>query len=271
MSQVEENHFTKEIVSKADQHRKEIETAMIQVAREKKPRTEKTKRPEMLKTHKKPLGKQQVIHPHQSSDHIFSEKVKGSARRKKMRNNNTVNAIDDLNRPKTCAVGCIEIPNAKEAEPRTFGHNHNQTSVAEIDLALRKASKRELHKEPTAVNRGPAKIVSNDSKPLHCVMRGDPLIIDNDDTYINKPNTQEMELEDLTCIRDNQQLLIRPAVPDRHGREREKETTKPLHWTQAMPQPPNTTTIRTRLIQMLKKLFFTTPYCQVREANSKPL
>ena len=115
-----------------------------------------------------------------------------------MRNNNTVNAIDDLNRPKTCAVGCIEIPNAKEAEPRTFGHNHNQTSVAEIDLALRKASKRELHKEPTAVNRGPAKIVSNDSKPLYCVGGGDPLIIDNDDTYINKPNAQEMELEDLT-------------------------------------------------------------------------
>ena len=138
MSQVEENHFTKEMVSKADQHGKEIETAIIQVAREKKPRTEKTKRPEMLKTHKKPLGKQQVIHPHQSSDHIFSEKVKGSARRKNMRNNNTVNAIDDLNRPKTCAVGCIEIPNAKEAEPQTFGHNHIQASVAETDPALRK-------------------------------------------------------------------------------------------------------------------------------------
>ena len=92
-----------------------------------------------------------------------------------MRNNNTVNAIDDLNRPKTCAVGCIETPNAKEAEPQTPGHNHIHASVAETDLALRETLKRELHTEPTAVNRGPAKIVSNDSKPLYCVGGGEIL------------------------------------------------------------------------------------------------
>ena len=43
----------------------------------------------------------------------------------------------------------------------------------------------------------------------------------------NRPNAQEMELEDLIYIPNNQQPLFRPAVPDRHGREEENETTKP--------------------------------------------
>ena len=58
-------------------------------------------------------------------------------------------------------------------------------------------------------------------------MRGDPFIIDIDDTHINKPDAQEMKPEDLMYIPNNQQPLVRPAVPDRHGREETKETTEP--------------------------------------------
>ena len=36
-----------------------------------------------------------------------------------------------------------------------------------------------------------------------------------------------MELEDLIYIPNNQQSLVRPAVPDRHSREQKKETTDP--------------------------------------------
>ena len=48
-----------------------------------------------------------------------------------------------------------------------------------------------------------------------------------EDIHINKPNVQEMELEDLIYIPNNQQSLVRPAVPDRHSREQKKETTNP--------------------------------------------
>ena len=114
--------------------------------------------------------------------------------------------------------------------------------AAETDPALRETLGRKLHTEPTAVNKGdwiyfrkisdkhwkgPAKVVLKESKSLHCIMRGDPLIIDIDDIHINKPNAQEMKLEDLMYIPNNQQPLVRPAVPDRHGREETKETTEP--------------------------------------------
>ena len=33
-----------------------------------------------------------------------------------------------------------------------------------------------------------------DNKSLHCVMRGNPPMIDTDDILINKPNAQEIEL-----------------------------------------------------------------------------
>ena len=111
--------------------------------------------------------------------------------------------------------------------------------AAETDPALREILRRKLHTEPTVVNKGdwiyfrkisdkywkgPAKVVSRESKSLHCIMRGDPLIMDIDDIHINKPNAQEMELEDLIYIPNNLQPLVRPAVPDRHDREEKKET-----------------------------------------------
>ena len=77
--------------------------------------------------------------------------------------------------------------------------------AAETDPALRETLRRQLHTEPTAVNRGdginykkipdkhwkgPAKVVSKEGRSLHCIMRGDPLIIDMKDIHINKPNAQ---------------------------------------------------------------------------------
>ena len=132
MSQAEENFFTREMVSKADWSQEETENVIAYIARERRPQIEKMKRPGILKKHKekKPLSKQQVIHLHQSLGHIHPDKVKGLVKRTKMWNNNTINAIDDLNQCITCAVECSETSNSKEAEPKTIGHNH----ILAIDL-----------------------------------------------------------------------------------------------------------------------------------------
>ena len=431
MSQTEENHFMREMVSMADWSQEETEKVIAYIAKEKRPQIDKIKRPGILKKYKgkKPLSKQQVDHLHQSLGHIHPEKVKGLVKRTKMWNNNTMSAIDDLNRCKTCVVECNEKSVSKEAGPKTIGHNHilaidlrqnlkyrnappfilylcdtfsklkvacflndkesatiaqhlvtewikyhgppkyimgnkdaeifkgevkelcllqgihytntavhasqqnefserghavadralermliedpsldprvalswvthaanslqnvygcvpfqlvfgkipkhpslaednpgaNETLAnsqtqwakhyramiaarehyiaAETDPALRETLKRQLLTEPTAVNKGdwiyyrrirdkhwkgPAKLVSKEDRSLHCTMLGNPLIIDMEDIHINKSNVQEMELEDLIYIPNNQQSLVRPAMPDRHSREQKKETTDP--------------------------------------------
>ena len=53
--------------------------------------------------------------------------------------------------------------------------------------------------------KGPAKVVLKDRKSLHCVMSGNPLIINSDDVLLNKPNDQEIEVENLISLPTNQQ------------------------------------------------------------------
>ena len=141
-----------------------------------------------------------------------------------MRNNTTVNAIDDLNRPKACDVGRINTPNAKEAEPQTMCYDQIQASVVETNPARRQTLKRETHLDPTEANRDPAQTPSNDNKPFHYLSEEDPLVTEKDDTHINE---QELEQEDLMCTRDNHQPWIRPAVPNRYSGEKKKEATNP--------------------------------------------
>ena len=83
-----------------------------------------------------------------------------------------------------------------------------------------------------------AKVILKKSKPSHGTMKGNPLIIDIDDIHTNKPNAQEMELEDLIYLPTSQQPTATtslgqstqkqpcPAVPDRHGKEEENKTTE---------------------------------------------
>ena len=141
-----------------------------------------------------------------------------------MRNNTTVNAIDDLNRPKACDVGRINTPNAKEAEPQTMCYDQIQASVVETNPARRQTLKRETHLDPTEANRDPAQTPSNDNKPFYYPSEEDPLVTKKDDTHINE---QELEQEDLMCTQDNHQLWIRPAVPNRYSGEKKKEATNP--------------------------------------------
>ena len=95
--------------------------------------------------------------------------------------------------------------------------------AAEADPALREALRQKIHTKPARVSKGdwiyfrkisdkywkgPAKVVSKESESLHCTMRGNPLIINIDDIHINKPNAQEMELEDLIYLPTNPFLTV---------------------------------------------------------------
>ena len=93
--------------------------------------------------------------------------------------------------------------------------------------------------------------VSKESKSSHGTMKGNPLIIDSDDTHTNKPNAQERELEDLIYLPTSQQPSATtslgqstlkqpcPAMPDRHGKEEENET-RGLGVTWEVPTSMNT-------------------------------
>ena len=105
--------------------------------------------------------------------------------------------------------------------------------AAEADPTLREAVRQKIHTEPARVSKGdwvyfrknsdkywkgPAKVVLKENKSLHCIMRGNPLIIDTDDIHINKPNAQEMELEDLIYLPTSQQ----PSVTTSPGQSTQK-------------------------------------------------
>ena len=71
----------------------------------------------------------------------------------------------------------------------------------------------------------PPEVTSKISKSLHRVARKDPLTTNVDKILIT--NVQKEKQEDLVYTSNDQQLLTHPADPDRHGRARKKETTKP--------------------------------------------
>ena len=117
---------------KAEWTQEEIQKVVAYVALEKNPQVEKIKEPRILKRskRKKPLNRQQIIHLHQALGHIHPDKIKDLVKKTKMWNNNTINAIDDLNRCEICAAEHSRMPDPKEAGPKTIGHNH----ILAIDL-----------------------------------------------------------------------------------------------------------------------------------------
>ena len=84
-------------------------------------------------------------------------------------------------------------------------------------------------------------------------MRGNPLIINSDDILINKPNAQEMELEDLIYLPAGQQPPVNLISGQPVQQEPEFEITHYWpwmslpQWTPAMPQFPKLTTLRENL------------------------
>ena len=93
-------------------------------------------------------------------------------------------------------------------------------AAAEADNTLRKALRQRVFTDPTRVStgdwiyfkrshdrywKGPAKVVLKDRKSLHCVYHGNPLIVNSDDVLLNKPETEEVELEDLISLPARQQ------------------------------------------------------------------
>ena len=115
-------------------------------------------------------------------------------------------------------------------------------AAAEADSTLRKALKQRIYTDPVRVSvgdwvyfrrnldrywKGPAKVVLKDSKSLHCVMRGNPLIINSDDILLNKPNAQEIELEDLISLPASQQPPVTTISEQPLQPEPEVEITQP--------------------------------------------
>ena len=113
-------------------------------------------------------------------------------------------------------------------------------AAAEADSTLRGALNQKIYTDPARVNvgdwayfrrnqdrywKGPAKVVLKDNKSLHFVMRGNPLIINRDDILINKPNAQEIELEDLISLPASQQQPVTTIT--QQSLQPEDETTQP--------------------------------------------
>ena len=132
MSQVEENHLTKDFVQKANWTKEEARKVVAYVAMEKKPKMEKIKEPGELREpgKGKPLTKDKIIHLHQTMGHLHPNRIKDLVKETKMWDNNTLKAINDLNHCEVCAVEHNRIPRPKIAPPRAIGHNH----VIAIDL-----------------------------------------------------------------------------------------------------------------------------------------
>ena len=106
MSQVEESHLTKDFVHRAKWTKEEVQKIVAYVALEKKPEMEKIKEPGKLRKpgKRKPLTRDQIIHLHQTLGHIHPDKIKDMVKKTKMWDDNTLKAIDDLNRCEVCAV-----------------------------------------------------------------------------------------------------------------------------------------------------------------------
>ena len=137
---------------------------------------------------------------------------------------------------------------------RTMMMAREHFAAAEADFTLKKALKQRIYTDPARVSvgdwvyfrrnldrywKGPAKVVLKDSKSLHCVMRGNPLIINSDDILLNKPNAQELELEDLISLPASQQPPVTTISEQPLQPEPEAEITQP---DLALDVPPSVDT-----------------------------
>ena len=126
---------------------------------------------------------------------------------------------------------------ARHYRTRMMAREH--FAAAEADSTLRRALRQRIYTDPARISvddwvyfmrnqdrywKGPARVVLKDNKSLHCVMRGNPLIINSDDVLLNKPNAQEIELEDLISLPASQQppVTSSPEQP----LQQEGETTQ---------------------------------------------
>ena len=60
-------------------------------------------------------------------------------------------------------------------------------------------------RNPDKYWHGPAKVVLKDRKTLHCVMHGNPLVINLDDILLHKPDTDEIQVEHLISLPEHHQ------------------------------------------------------------------
>ena len=92
--------------------------------------------------------------------------------------------------------------------------------AAETDSTIKKARKQRIYTDPTKINtsdwvyfrrnqdiywKGPAKVALKDRKSLHCIMQGNPLIINSDDVLLNKPSVAPEFEENFTFLPTKQQ------------------------------------------------------------------
>ena len=92
--------------------------------------------------------------------------------------------------------------------------------AVETDSIIRKALKQRTYTNPTKINngdwvyfrrnqerywKGPAKVALKDGKSLHCIMQGNPLIINSDDVLLNKPSVAPEFEENFTFLPPKQQ------------------------------------------------------------------
>ena len=124
--------FIQEPKDQIAQEEIEIQKVVASVALEKKTEMEKIKEPGKLRKpgRRKPLTRDQIIHLHQALGHIHPDKIKDMVKKTKMWDDNTLKAIDDLNRCEVCAVEHYRLPRPKIAAPRAISHNH----ILAIDL-----------------------------------------------------------------------------------------------------------------------------------------
>ena len=84
--------------------------------------------------------------------------------------------------------------------------------------------------------KGPAKVVLKDRKSLHCIMQGNPLIINSDDVLLNKPSiVPEFEEENFTFLPTNRQPPASTTSGQLLQPEPEVETEQPNGARVAIP------------------------------------
>ena len=118
----------------------------------------------------------------------------------------------DLIQYKTCAVKCKETLNSKDAKPKTIGHNYILAIYLKLNHKCRDVSSLILYlcetfrklKVACFLDEKKSATITTDPDPGKTLEQKPH----TDDIYINKPNGQQMELEDLTHIPSNQKPLV---------------------------------------------------------------